>query len=91
MISCWEVAKLVEYGRLELGCSVSDWIEQALAAPGVVLIPLSPRIALESTMLPGPFHRDPADQLLVATARVLGCPLMSDDSKIAIYPHVQHP
>jgi PIN domain nuclease of toxin-antitoxin system len=91
VISCWEVAKLVEYGRLELGCPVFDWIEEALAAPGIVLIPLSPRIVVESTALPAPFHRDPADQLLVATARILGCPLMSDDAKIAAYPHVQHP
>jgi PIN domain nuclease of toxin-antitoxin system len=53
------------------------------------LLQLSPRIVVESTQLPEPFHRDPADQLLVATARVLQCPLLTGDSKLTSYPHVQ--
>lgn len=87
-ISCWEVAKLVERGRLSLPRPVEDWIMTALAYPGMELLPISPRIAVESTQLPGEFHSDPADQLLVATARVLGCPLMTADHKIRAYPHV---
>ena len=75
IISCWEVAKLVEYGRLKLDRSVGPWIESALAEAGVSLLHLNPQIVVESTQLPQPFHRDPADQLLVATARVLHCPL----------------
>ena len=59
-ISCWEVAKLVERQRLTLPCPVSDWIQQALSYPGVRLLDLSPRVCVESTQLPGPFHRDPA-------------------------------
>jgi PIN domain nuclease of toxin-antitoxin system len=89
IISCWEVAKLVEYGRLKLDRPVGLWIGYALAVPGVSLIDLSPQIAVESTLLPQPFHRDPADQILVATARVLRCPIMTDDAKIAVYPHVR--
>ncbi|MDQ1559085.1 MAG: hypothetical protein QOD32_2145 [Pyrinomonadaceae bacterium] len=88
-ISCWEVAKLVEYGRLDLPCSVEDWFDQALAYPGIKLLDLTPRIALESTQLPAGFHRDPADQIIVATARVYNCPLLTSDSKILVYPHVQ--
>jgi PIN domain nuclease of toxin-antitoxin system len=88
-ISCWEVAKLVEYKRLTLPCPVAEWLEQALAYPGVRLLDLSPQIAVESTQLPGEFHRDPADQIIVATARVLDCPLVSSDEKILAYPHVQ--
>jgi PIN domain nuclease of toxin-antitoxin system len=88
-ISCWEVAKLVEYKRLTLPCPVAEWLDQALAYPGVRLLELSPQIAVESTQLPGEFHRDPADQIIVATARVLGCPLVSSDEKILAYPHVQ--
>jgi PIN domain nuclease of toxin-antitoxin system len=88
-ISCWEVAKLVEYGRLVLPCSAADWFDQALAYPGVRLLDLTPRIALESTQLPAGFHRDPADQIIVATARVYDCPLLTADSKILVYPHVQ--
>lgn len=70
VISCWEIAKLVEYGRLALACPVEEWMGQALGYPGVQLIPLTPQIAIESTKLPGNFHRDPADQITVATARV---------------------
>lgn len=88
-ISCWEVAKLVERGRLSLPCPVSHWIQQALSYPGVRLIELSPSISVESTQLPGEFHRDPADQIIVATARVLDAPLVTVDSKILRYPHVK--
>jgi PIN domain nuclease of toxin-antitoxin system len=89
VISCWEVAKLVEYGRLKLDRAVGLWIESALAEPGVSLVPLHPQIVVESTQLPQPFHRDPADQLLVATARVLQCPIMTEDSKITAYPRIR--
>jgi PIN domain nuclease of toxin-antitoxin system len=88
-ISCWEVAKLVQYGRLELVCPLEEWMEQALAYPGVQLIELTPRIAIESTKLPGSFHRDPADQIIVATARVYNIPLLTTDSRILQYPHVK--
>ena len=89
IISCWEVAKLVERGRLELTLPVEPWIEQALAYPGVELLQLTPRIVVESTQLPGEFHRDPADQMLVATARVHDIPLLTADSKLLDYPHVR--
>jgi PIN domain nuclease of toxin-antitoxin system len=88
-ISCWEVAKLVEYQRLTLPCPVAEWIEQALAYPGMQLLHLTPRIAVESAQLPGTFHRDPADQIIVATARVYDCPLLTADDKILRYPHVK--
>jgi PIN domain nuclease of toxin-antitoxin system len=88
-ISCWEVAKLVQYGRLEVACPLEEWMEQALAYPGVQLIELTPRIAIESTKLPGTFHRDPADQIIVATARVYDIPLLTADSRILQYPHVR--
>lgn len=81
-ISCWEVAKLVERGRLNLPCPVAAWLQQALAYPGVQLIELSPTICVESTQLPGTFHRDPADQIIVATARVLDAPVATLDAKL---------
>jgi PIN domain nuclease of toxin-antitoxin system len=87
-ISCWEVAKLVEYGRLTLPCPVSDWMSQALAYPGMRLLELTPEVAVESTQLPGVFHRDPADQIIVATARTYNCALLTADAKILSYPHV---
>ena len=55
VISCWEVAKLVEYGRLKLDRAVGPWIESALAEPGVSLLHIHPRIVVESTQLPQPF------------------------------------
>jgi PIN domain nuclease of toxin-antitoxin system len=88
-ISCWEVAKRVERGRLTLPCPVFDWLQQALAYPGIRLIELSPRICVESTKLPGEFHRDPADQIIIASARVLDAPLVTVDGKILEYPHVK--
>jgi PIN domain nuclease of toxin-antitoxin system len=89
IISCWEVAKLVEYGRLKLDRPVEVWIETALAHRSVALVHLHPRVIVESTQLPQPFHRDPADQLLVATARVFQCPIMTEDAKLLSYPHVE--
>jgi PIN domain nuclease of toxin-antitoxin system len=88
-ISCWEVAKLVELNRLELRFPVAEWIAQALAYPGIRLLYLTPRIAVESTQLPGTLHRDPADQIIVATARIRRCPLVTADARILRYPHVK--
>lgn len=84
-----EVAKLVEYDRLTLPCPVAEWLDQALGYPGISLLELTPRIVVESTQLPKDFHKDPADQLIVATARILDCPLLTADVKILNYPHVR--
>jgi PIN domain nuclease of toxin-antitoxin system len=89
IISCWEVAKLVEYERLVLPCSVSEWLDQALSYPGIQLLELTPRIVVEATQLPENFHQDPADQLIVATARILDCSLLTADIKILNYSHVR--
>ena len=88
IISCWEVAKLVENNRLAMSIAVDEWLTAALAYPGVQLLNLTIPIVVESTKLTG-FHRDPADQLIVATARIYGCPLLTADSKILAYPDVQ--
>jgi PIN domain nuclease of toxin-antitoxin system len=76
-------------GKLSLKVPVDLWIDQALAYPGIQLLPLDPKIAIASTQLPPPFHNDPADQIITATARDLNCPLATDDGKILVYPHVQ--
>lgn len=88
--SCWEVAKLVEKGKLSLTEGVGEWIKAALAMPGIHLLPLTPEIAVESTQLPAPFHNpDPADQIIVATARAYDCPVLTCDAKILAYPHLK--
>lgn len=88
-ISCWEVAKRIEYGKMQLSRPVAQWLSLALRFPGVHLLPLTPQVAVESTQLPGTFHRDPADQMIVATARVYACPLVTSDRRILDYPHMQ--
>ena len=87
--SCWEVAKLVAHGKIGLPLPPLEWLEAALTRPGTRLLRLSPQIAVESTQLPGDFHRDPADQIIVATARIHDLPLATLDGKIRSYPHVR--
>ncbi len=87
VISCWEIAKLVEYNRLTLPCEIWEWFEKALSYPAVQLLDLTPEIAIASTQLVG-FHRDPADQLITATAKVYACPLVTADTKILSYAGV---
>ena len=87
-ISAWEIAKLVQYNRLELPCPLQEWFYEALSYPGIRLIELTPEIAIESTKLPGEFHRDPADQIIVATARLYDSSLITSDTKILKYPYV---
>lgn len=89
VFSCWEVAKLVKLNRLTLHCPIDEWLETALHYPGIQLLALTPEIAVESTQLPGEFHRDPADQIIVATARIHDCPLLTIDDKILNYSHVK--
>ncbi len=81
VISCWEVAKLVEIKKLTLHCPITEWMDTALHYPGVELLELTPQIAIESTQLPGVFHRDPADQMIVATARMYDCFLLTMDEQ----------
>ncbi len=88
VISCWELAKLVEYERLKLACSIDEWMEKALSHVEIQLIELTPKIAIESTKLPGNFHRDPADQIIVATSRLYHIPLLTMDKLILDYQHV---
>jgi PIN domain nuclease of toxin-antitoxin system len=88
-ISCWEVAKLVAKQRLVMDLPVGQWVATALKLPGVVLLPLSPEIAVESSQLPEPFHADPADQILAATCRVLDCSLLTADRKLLAYAHLK--
>lgn len=88
-ISCWEVAKLAERGRLRLPMPTSDWFHAALSYPGVRLLDLTPDISAEACSLPGDFHADPADQIIVATARHHRIDLVTLDERIRCYAHVQ--
>jgi PIN domain nuclease of toxin-antitoxin system len=88
IFSCWEVAKLVEKGRLILPLSIEAWLNIALAYQGIRLLDLTLPIIVQSTQLIE-FHNDPADQIIVATAKVYNCLLLTADSKILNYVNVQ--
>jgi len=88
-ISVWEVAKKVSLDKLTLSIPVRDWLVQATRKPFIEIIPLSVDIALESTILPGVFHKDPADQIIVASARQSNMTLLTTDRLIIAYQHVK--
>ena len=81
-ISLWEVATLVELGRLDLGEPLESWLDTAAHARTVQIVPISARVAAEVARLPASFRRDPADRLIVATARALDRPMLTRDAAI---------
>ena len=81
-ITPWEIALLVSTGRLKLGTDVMDWLQDALAQPGLHVAPLESEIAVASTRLPFDIHADPADRILVATARHLGATFVTADKAL---------
>jgi len=89
-ITIWEIAMLAKKSRIALGMDVMKWIEDALALPGLVLGALDPPIAIDSVMLPGDFHGDPADRIIIATARHHGLPLLTADQAILDYGTAGH-
>ena len=88
----WEIAILVEKGRLRLAMEAAAWMETVLGAHGIDLLPIEPAIALDSVRLPGGFRAGSVDRLIVATARHWGVPLLTADQTILAYAadgHVQ--
>ena len=89
-ISAWELAMLVEKGRLDFGKSTRDWFEQASKIPAWRILPLEAETAIESVNLPGDLHGDPADRFLVAAARVHDLTLVTADWSILNYAKSGH-
>jgi PIN domain nuclease of toxin-antitoxin system len=87
-ISIWEFAMMVTRGRIELTISPDEWLDYAINKTGLTVLELNSKIALESCNLPGNFHKDPADRIIVATARVSRSQLITKDQKIIKYPYV---
>ncbi len=81
-ISLWEVAMLHSLGRIRLKIPLREWLEKVVAPPLVRRHGISPAVAAELVSLPDSFHHDPADRILVATARVLGATLLTQDHRI---------
>ncbi|MCC3751744.1 MAG: type II toxin-antitoxin system VapC family toxin [Halorhodospira halophila] len=88
-ISAWEIALLVEKGRLTLSMTTDDWLNTVEEIEGVRFVPLDAATAVESTRLPGDFHKDPADRMIVALARRFNAELIAADEKITAYRHVK--
>lgn len=84
-ISMWEVATKVAKGRLTLSLPVNEWIHQGKRLARLIDAPMSAEIAIESAALPGSFHGDPADRLVVATGRVLSAAIVTGDKNILAY------
>jgi PIN domain nuclease of toxin-antitoxin system len=85
VISVWEIGLLESKGRVHLNAPCRQWVDEALASPGLSLAPLTPDIALDSTRLPGTFNGDPADRIIVATARRMGARLLTRDQQLLDY------
>jgi len=88
-ISPWEFSKLLEKGRIGISCDPEGWINAALDLPKLRLVHISPILAYRSTILPQPFHNDPADQIIVATAREENATVLTKDKNILEYKHVK--
>ncbi len=88
-ISIWEFAMMVTRGRITLKIDPKRWLKNSIDTSGLQVIELTPEIAMESCSLPGGFHRDPADRIIVATARTHNLTLLTKDRKIIGYPHVK--
>ena len=87
-ISIWEFAMMASREKIELKITPNQWLSYARDKTGLRVIELSPEIAVDSCDLPGKFHSDPADQIIVATARIHHLILLTKDRKILGYPHV---
>lgn len=89
-ITPWEIALLVQKGRLALTEDVGTWLATVLALPSLKLAALEPGIAVDSVRLPGKLHADPADRIIIATARHFGLPLLTADRAILAYGMAGH-
>lgn len=88
-ISAWEIAVLIQKGRLVLAMDVEEWLSHIASLPEVRFVQVDRHTVVQSVRLPATFHTDPADRLIVATARRLNFPLVTADEQIRAYPHVR--
>lgn len=88
-MSTFEIARLIHLGLLRLKHRFTEWKKASLAELNALTIDVTHEIAWEAYNLPGTFHNDPADRVLVATARVAKLTLITADDLILRYPHVK--
>ncbi len=88
-ITAWEIALLLDKERLVLTMDLDEWLDTVDSISGVEWVPVTRQVAVDSVNLPGEFHQDPADRLIVALARHENAQLISADGRIHAYPHVR--
>jgi PIN domain nuclease of toxin-antitoxin system len=88
-ISGWEIAMLVTQARIALSMDMATWLATVAEIKGVRFVPADNEILVKSVELPGDFHKDPADRIIVATARKFAVPVITAGEKIRAYPHVK--
>jgi len=88
-VSTLEIARLIEGGGLVISCRLAEWIEKSIGDLSMKSQEVSHEIAMKAYQLPGSFHRDPADRLIVSTAICLDMTLMTADDRILQYPSVK--
>jgi PIN domain nuclease of toxin-antitoxin system len=88
-ISIWEIVLLVSRKRLQFSIDVEDWINRCELLPFLNFVPVDNHVAIKANRLPEPFHQDPADRMILATALILNATLVTRDEKILSYPHVE--
>ena len=88
-ISIWETYMLIKKGRLSLSLDLDLWLQRIEQLPFIQFISVDNKIAAKSVTLPEPLHSDPADRIIIATARGYGAKLVTSDRKILNYKHVQ--
>ena len=88
-VSTLEIARMVAVGRMVLSKELRHWVRDGLLSLEARSLVVDNEVASESYLIPEPFHRDPADRMLVACARIQGCTLISADRLILDYPHVR--
>lgn len=89
-ITFWEIGMLIDKDRLDLGERPLIWIEAILTEAQIGVASIEPAIGIDAGRLPGTIHGDPADRLIIATARALDCPLLTPDEKILTYAKSGH-
>lgn len=88
-ITAWEVSMLVGKDRLTLTMDLDTWLQTVSDIDCVNFVAVDNKVAVESTRLPGEFHKDPADRMIVSLARTMSVPLLTADEKIRNYKHVK--
>ena len=88
-VSCAEIACASERGRIDIDRHWRRWFRHYVELNGWTVLPIDLDTVEEAYALPDPFHRDPADRLIVAAARGLSAPVVTADARILDYPHVK--